>query len=313
MLGKQYESKLQETKLDSLYYLACDKENPRQRMYQALYEAQALEARAVVRELEGLGVEPILFKGTEVTARCDKGRAVGERHDVDLLVQADEIWKAEKVLFGRGYIKGDYDRANRRWVAVEHRRRLRHELGAYELWPFRVGVPVQGLDDATMELVRGNRLFVVEEDDVFVPVKMDVHHNILFDFDAAPLRDRTVESGIGVGLAPSPADHLWFLIFRYYGEVTVGHQRSLRPFVAIAGLIADPGVDWEVFLGIAVATKSCAPCYYWLRFFQSIGVATIPKFVVRGLKGRLEESSRNWGWQVERLFEVEHALPAELS
>lgn len=308
--GARCESDLARKRIDSLYFVECDVSHARQRVYEALWEAQAREARAVIDELSALGVTPLLFKGAEIGARYDRGRTVCERGDVDLLVSRDAIWKTKKILYGRGYMPGLYRPDTRECVSVDHFIQTRHELQAYEVVPFRRPVIVEGLDEDALIEARQNKYFRVQEDGAAAAfVKIDVHHNILFNFDCRSFVSRSVRSGFGQGQALCPADHLWFLIHRYYGEAAIGYKRGLRGLVWIASIISDPEVDWDLLVRTAVELRATSPCLYWLTFFRSIGASAVPEDVLLELGRYQARSERNWGWQLERWFEIEEPFP----
>lgn len=310
--GDRHVSALVRKRIDSLYFVACEVNHPRQRLYQALWDVQVREARRIIAAICELGVEPVVIKGVEVGARYDRHAAVGERADIDLLVGCDELWKVKNVLYGHGYMQGHYQRETRTWVPVEHLQQLRHETAGYELWPFRRAFAVTELDDAVVDEARRNANFCVEDDVVLAFVKFDVHHNVLFDFDVLPLFERSIPGGLGVGRALCPADHLWFSIVRYYFEVATGRKRALRGLAWIAPMVRDPDVDWSLLVRTAIDHRATAPCWYWLTLFRQLGARTIPDTVLHELAAHHGDSHRNWGWQFERLLELEPEFPARL-
>jgi hypothetical protein len=313
--GSMHESTVHDKNIDGLYFLTCNVEHPRQRLYQAQWNAQLSETRAVIAELNQLGVDPIVFKSLEIGARYDCGRPTGLRADVDLLVPLDALWNVRKVMYGRDYVHGVYRHTTRDWSVVDPREAARHEARAYELWPLCKAIEVVGLDDQVVEEAKRHPLaFCVQGDKVLTFVDFDFHHNILFNFDVATRVARCVPSALGIGRALAPADHLWFLIHRHYAEAAMEEWQwqGPKPLVSIAPMVADPSVDWDVIVASAVEQKSTWPTLAWLTFFYKLGATSVPERVLADLRCRVGCGARNWGWQLGRLFDIEEPFPDSL-
>jgi hypothetical protein len=203
-----------------------------------------------------------------------------------------------------------YNRDTRQWGYVDHYTVLRHESSSYELVPFVKPVVVDTTDaEMLAEASHTRGPFIVEDGRLLVFVVFDVHHNFLFKFDVAPVFESSVPSALGVGRAPSPADHLWFAIHRYYYEVGMGHIKSPRVLALIAGMVNDPAIDWDRVVSNAIKQNATAPCWYWLTLFRSLGASGIPREAVDQLRAHHAASDRNWGWQIARLFELDESVP----
>jgi hypothetical protein len=313
--ASMHESALRDRNIDGLYFLACNVDHPRRRLYQAQCDAQVAETRAVIADLNQLGVDPIVFKSLEIGARYDRGRATGLRADVDLLVPLDALWNVRKVMYGRDYVHGIYRHRTRDWSVVDPREALRHEAKAYELWPLRKAIEVVGLDDQVVEEAKRHPgAFCVQDDKVLIFVAFDFHHNILFNFDIATRIARSVPSALGIGRALAPADHLWFSIHRHYSEAAMEEWQwqGPRPLVTVAPIVADASVDWDVVIASAVEQKSTWPTLAWLTFFYKLGATSVPERVLADLRRQVGCGARNWGWQLGRLFDVEEPFPDSL-
>jgi hypothetical protein len=311
--GQRHFTDLSRKLLDSLYLVTCELDHPKQRMYQALWDAQRAEAREVVTELVGLGIDAVAFKGVEIGARYDRGRAIGMRADVDLLVPREALWTARQVLSRRGYVQGSYRPETRDWGYMDPIAAAQYEATHYELLPFAKAIPVDGLDAAACDQARNSRQFCVHEDVTLALVMFDVHHNLSMNFDPGPVLERRVPSALGVGSALCAADHLWFMIQRHYTEVAMGIGRELLPLASIAAIVRDPDVDWSLLLRNAQEHRAIAACYYWLTFFQRIAPGAVPSVVLDELRRHRHESPRDWGWQLGPLFDIEEPFPVQLS
>jgi hypothetical protein len=306
--GAEHEAELFDRGIDGLYFAACDVEHPRWRVYQALRSTQIAEARLIIEDLKKHGRDAAVLKSIEIGARYP-GALSGSCGDIDLLISADGLWDAEKVLYGRGYARCNYDAAGAR-RDLEPRETYRRQAMGYELMPFSKCVPIESLDEGVLARAgRGRNPIRIHDGAVLAIVYFDIHHNILFDFDVAPLLARTVASALGTGRTLCPADHLWFLIHRHYFEVAVGWETMIRVLAPIAAIANDPAVEWTLVIRNAVDQNAAAPCLYWLTFFRRLGAPRVPDGVLEELRSHLRTSDRRWGWQLERLFDLDEPFP----
>lgn len=295
--------------IDGLYYAFGDIDSPRQRAFQALLDAQLRETHLLLRELQQIGVDPVIVKGLEIATRYDDCRAVVERGDVDLLVSPDELFKTKELLYRLGYSQGAYVPELRQWGYPDHFETIKYELSTYELVGFSKAFRLEGLDESVRAEARTIPEFCVHDDTTLVFVKFDIHHNLFRNFDLRHFMGRVVPSALELGKSLSPADHLWFLIHRYYSEASVGHKKSLRALIAIASIVRDANVNWSVLLENAVEQNTAHSCFYWLTFFRNIGALSVPEETLEQLRRHHLRSARNLGWQLERFFDAELEFP----
>lgn len=311
--GRAHEAVLARKDVDGLYFSTCDPDHPLQRLYDVLWRTQLSEARAVLAALEDRGVDVMVFKGVEAGARYRPAHGFYVCTDVDLLVPRAALRIADELLVARGYAQQTYPSAAQGWTDVDPVEAFRFAAAGYELMPFVRRVAVEGVDPACLAVAaRVPKMFRVRRDVLDVTVSFDVHHNVLFNFEVAPLRARAVAGALGAGRAFSPADHLWFLIHRYYFEVATGSLSAPRVLAPIAALANDPAVDWAVVTRNAVEQNATAPLLYWLGFLRQLGARRIPDAVLDELRACHADSERNFGWQVGRLFDRVEAFPANV-
>jgi hypothetical protein len=308
--GYEHLPDLVRKRIDGLYFLTLGVDHPLQRLYQVYWDVQERETRAVLAELQELSVEAAVIKGLELGARYDRCRPVGLRADVDLLLPVAELWKAKKVLYGRGYVNGVYLPAFRAFGHDDPREVGQFEAVHYELMPFRRAYRVE-LDEEERELARRfTGYFHIHDDESLAIAEFDVHHGLMEGLDISAMRERLVPSALGIGRALAPADHLWFTLHRYYVEVATGSKRNLRPLAWIAPMVADPQVDWDLVVAHALAQESTAPCFYWLSFFEHIAPGAVPAAVLDRLRAGHLESRRDLGWQLGKLFDTIDGPPS---
>jgi hypothetical protein len=311
--GAPHLEELRRRGIDSLYFAACDPEHPRQRMYQVLWRAQRGEAQVVLESIQRHGAEVVVFKGIEVGARYRPSHGLYRSADIDLLATGAGLPVAEHVLYERGYRHRSWVYEEQAWNDIEPRALAQFRASAYELGQYMTEVRIEDIDPECRAMMRDYpRHFRVEGRGAHVAVCFDVHRNILFNFDVAPLWARAVPSALGVGGAFCPGDHLWFLIHRYYFEVASGSLSELRVLAPIAAVVNDPAVDWSLVLRNAVEFNATAPFLYWLTFFQRLGAPGISTQLLEQLRAHHARSQRNWGWQLGRLFETEEPFPENI-
>lgn len=310
--GRRHEAVLFRKHLDSLYFVTCEIDHPRQRLYQALWDIQVAEASDVIAELAELEATPIAFKGLEIGTRYDRGRAIGLRGDVDLLMPRDALWTVRHVLSRRGYVQGAYRPETRDWGYMDPIAAAQWEASHYELLPFVKAIPIAKLDDAARAEGKRFNEICVHDDVTLALAAFDIHHNVFANFDPSHLMMRSVPGAIGVGRALCVADHLWFTIHRHYTEVAMGIESTLRILAAIAPMVSDPTMDWDILIHNAVEQRSTSACFYWLSFFHKLAPATVPASVLTRLRSRNRATERDWGWQLGRLFEIEEPFPDQL-
>jgi hypothetical protein len=307
-----HERELSRRGIVSLYYILGDIDSPRQRAFQALWDAQARETRLLLQEFKGIGVEPTIIKGLEIGTRYDDGRAVGARGDVDLLVPPQDLFKTKQLLYRLGYTQGSYVAELREWGYPDYFDTIRYESSSYELAGFTKAFRLDDLDEAARAEARTIPGFCVHDDTTLVFVTFDIHHNLFRNFELRRFMERTVPSALGIGKALSPADHLWFLIHRYYSEASIGLEWSLRSLIAIAPVVRDVDVNWATLVENALEQKAPSPCFYWLTFFRTLGALSVPEETLEQLREGHLRSERNWGWQLERFFEMQPEFPHRL-
>jgi hypothetical protein len=254
----------------------------------------------------------VTFKGLELGVRYRPAHGFYAAADVDLLVPKSGLPRAAQVLYEQGYTHRKYSHEAQEWLEVAADDVAAFNAHAYELMQFMKATRVEGLDAdclAAMSELPGR--FSVCEGAVFAAVCFDVHSNLLFNIDVGPHWERSVVSALGIGRTFCAADHLWFLIHRYYFEVATGALSELRVLAPIAAMIGDPEIDWALLVRNAVEFNATAPLYYWLTFFHRLGAPGVSMDVLRELRSHQGRSQRDWGWQLARLLHVVETFPAD--
>jgi hypothetical protein len=301
---------LHRARIDSLYYLASDTTAVEQRIYDKIGRAQRDAAAHLLGEFDREETPCVLFKGTELNARYFEGHAMHLSLDVDLLVARHDVQIAKKVLYGAGYRQGDVDPETLQLndADVVEVAALEHEH--YELFPFKKVIDIQ-VDPEEAACVRSlkKRIVWMSEERCRVLLEVDVHHNVAVNVEPEPLFERAVPSALGAGLTLSAADHLWFTASRYYTEVAVHGKDHLRDFAFLVAHLARSIVDWDVVLAAATQYENRPALYYYLTFVDSLAGRRIPGEVLRELEPLRGPRSKDYGWQLAKLFRVMDPSP----
>ena len=285
--------------VDSLHYLACEPEAPRQRLYDAVWEVQRAALAGVLAALEADGVPALVFKGAETVPKRYGSRALGFMADVDVLVPRADAARARELLFGLGYTQSAYDAAAGRLVRHDVAAVAEQERSHYELMPFSRLDPAAAAVHAELE---GWEPLVERHGERHVVVTVDVHHAIATDVPSDELFERAEPSALGRGLTLSPADQLWVLGARYWTEVSQHRKTSLRDLAYLAPLVADPDLDWNVVVDAAARHELRSSLYYAVAFLGTLTGREASADVLEELSPLHGSRYRDCGWQVGKLF-----------
>ncbi len=303
---------LRSKQIDSLYYLAVDPDHPIQRVYDKTWRAQREAATQLVQALARADVRPVLFKGVELLNSAFDGRGLGFLNDVDVLVERRALERVNQILYAGGYRHANV--RDGRLVDLdidetECKRGMMH----YELAPFAKLAPLE-LDAEERAAAREIEAWplVGGEQGFSVVLEIDVHFSVALDVAPDGLFERVVPSAIAGAYSLEAADHLWLVTCRHYNEVAVHGKRTLRDLVYIATLLARGGIRWNLVLEAAAKYEIRPALYYVWSYLAAVAGRTLaPHGVLAACDPRMGSRSRDWGWQLPKLFDEIDPLPIE--
>lgn len=262
---------LRERQIDSLLFFRQAGDQPQQRLYNFIWTTQRQWCIAAVSALAAAGVRAIVFKGAEFFERHFAPEAVGIMHDIDLLVEMEQIPDALDILKQLGF------RQDVVWPDGRGTRpRSPEELNAflarhYELAPLVLLHPIG--DSWTKPEVWP---MVRVEGELFLAVYIDLHFGVAINIPGAPFFDRAEASVFRHGLTMCAADHLWFVASRLYSECAFHGKVSLRDLAYLVALVRKTSIAWDV-VEDAAARYSLGPLlYYVLTFLQRLTGINVP-------------------------------------
>jgi hypothetical protein len=307
---EEVRSFLRSRNIDSLLALSSGNTDARQTAYDTVWQHQLRALRQVVEALTGSGVRTLIFKGGELIPRHFPGHSLGFMGDGDILVGRDRIETVKSVLYGLGFRHAVFDTAHGIVRDRDVREVAETELRHYELASFVRTVEVTEPEVVTAARAHHAHPLYALGDRAVILTAIDVHHNVALDADPAPLFDRAVPSGLGVGETLSSADHVWLNLSRYYNEVAIHGGCSLRPFAYTLPEIAAGQVAWDVVEQMAEELALGPTLSYFLRFCDQVAPGRIPSDTLAAVHRSSDSRVRDWGWQLAKLFDFQEAFPA---
>ena len=300
-------------KIDSLLYLGYSLKSPIQNVYDTVWGIQNKWLNILVNRLIESSVSPIIFKGGELLNAYYRSRALGCLADLDILVDRKDLGVAKQCLYSMGFRQSTLDRGSETLVDLDILDIARIESTHYELAPFSKFEEIE-LEEEEFKCAQKNQPYPLQIIDgkCFVIVQFDIHHRVASDIESDGFFKRAIPSALGCGLTMSPADQIWFMTSRYYNEVAIHGKRSLRDFAYLAPIISRSDISWDIVLSAARIYELRPSLYYYLSFLDKLAGNIIPSEVFDELLPSKGIRSRDWGWQLSKLFDEIDPFPLEL-
>ena len=298
---------LRARKIDSLHYRLFDDQNPMQQHYRAVWQVQREAFARVSEQFAAAGIAHLVFKGAALTSALLDDEPLGMMGDADFLVEESALMQAHDILRDAGFAGGLVDVRTGQLVPRPPGQLPAHE---FELHPMLMMVEYPlGIDDSVLPEVLRGPLWRVEGGGFVVSVEIDLHFGLAIDIEGEDfLARRRTSSGSGWPM-PAPADHLWFLTSRYYVETALHGKNSLREFAYIAGLIERQVIEWDLVVAAATKWGLYSSVYYFLRFAREVLGCSVPDEVTEAVAPTLSRRTRDYGWQLGKLFDGIEPLP----
>lgn len=309
--GRQFLSELRSRKIDGLYLLCKQNNSEWLSIYNKVWAIQKTALNDTCKELELLGLCPLVIKGAEHIDALFQGKPISLIFDVDILIPYSEIELTKVALHSIGYRQSVFDDENNQYIDRDLKTIAKMELDHYELAPFSKAIPFD-LSVAERELIGESNFYPIRfiDDIPVVIIDIDIHHKVAYDVESEILFSRACKSKTGVGGTLSPEDHLWITCSRYYTEVAQHGKRSLRDLAYITAMLQIENFDWDYVLTVAKEYDIYASLYYLLSFIKSINPrANIPDNILQQLAPTNGKRMRDWGWQLGVLFDRVEPCP----
>ena len=301
-------------KVDSLYYIDGAKPAVTQEFYDKVWRVQRRETIAVLTALKDAGLKPLVFKGAEFVEAFFNPHCINVLADTDLLVPRSQIPRVKPVLFVLGYRQAYFCPTQRQLLDRDVADVASIEGSHYELAPFTKLLPLELTIEEVEIAKEWNRppIWTIG-DRGFVAVEFDVHHAVATDIESDQFFERAVASSFPNAWTLCAADHVWFTITRLYTEVALHGKISLRDFSYLVPLLERQTIDWAVVLDAAKKFHVEPPLFYYLSFLSQLVPGKVPATLLNDLTPLSSERQRDWGWQLEKLFEMVSKMPVEVT
>jgi hypothetical protein len=220
--------------------------------------------------------------------------------DVDLLLPRSDMNRARRVLSAAGFRQAYFEPAQGELVDRDLADIARIEAVHYEMAPFLKIEPLGQVSPEFAQMARERDRNPVRKhnDELFLVIELDIHHNLAADIEADGFFERSVPSCHGVGRTLSAADHLWCILTRHYAETALHGKRSLRPLAYAAPLISAEQMNWDIVGKVAAELELGATLYYYLATLDRLAPGHVPRELLHGLHPSRSSRARDWGWQL---------------
>lgn len=294
---------LRRRRIDSIVDFALERQTPKQRLYQRLWDFQKDCLEAAIGALRCSGVDFLVFKGGEFVERYFASRPIGMLYDVDLLIHRKEVGETKRALFRAGFRQGVFQKEKSAFLDRDVSEVAQLELNHYELAPFAACKEIDLPDDefSIAEAYNEFPIWTVGRKAFFV-TEVDVHHGVSMDIAGSEFFKRSIPSAFTSARTLSVADHIWFTTSRYYTEVALHNKRSARDFLYLRAMLSTEEVDWESMISSVEEYAIRPAVYYYLQFLDRIGPSCVPSDIFEKLKPE-PGSTRDWGWMLHTIFD----------
>ncbi len=295
---------LKQKKIDSLYYLHYDPENQQQLLYQTVWDIQKKYLEQVLTALTAAGIEVIVFKGAEFINRYYDNNPLSFVNDVDLLIRKDQVSAAQRVFYESGFYHGIIDDETLDYKLLDISDIASVILGHYELPPLNkpIEMKLSRQQQKLLEGLENHPIWSAGGRHIVFP-EFDVHYQVSTDIVSDELFTRSVPSSFKGVSTLNHADTIWFTMARFYNEVALHNKNSLRDFAYILPVLRTETINWEQFLKSVHEYELYAGVFYFLSFCNFLSHQSVPAEVLNELSKGVRTGNRDWGWQLEKLFD----------
>lgn len=266
----------------------------------------------VLDELIRHQIEVVVLKGVDLDLAVYPPEISRFMEDMDLMVRGPDLPMVEETFERLGFRQGRLEKQDLVVKPLAKAEKEALESSHFELLPYFKIVSVPELKPLLpvieKYLLDFERLIVVD-DDVYLAVASDVHHNLATHFDIRHIwKDlRTIDLPGGHSLlGQSFSDMLWFLAVRVYHEVALHNQKAMRQFVdslAVAHRRASE-VDWHRVMEMAEEYKLHPSLFFVFWHINELIGPTVPDWVVESCNPSNVDIDRShdWGDLMPKMF-----------
>ena len=310
-ISEQQLLQLKRAKIDSLLYRHLSPLSPMQSAYNKVWALQRSCLASVIGELDQSGTEIMIYKGAEYVERFFDSIPVGLMQDLDVIVPMDRVDSVKETLRGLGFRQADLHTGTFELVERDIAEIAQYEQNSYELFAFSKVVRFSLSDhERQAEALWVQPPVWVQGDEAVLLLTIDVHNSISNDIQPDFFWQRRTQSAFCQAFALDPTDQLWVNALRYYFEIAV-HETThrLRDLAYMARLMAHHNVDWSVIVEVAEQLEIRPALFYVLSYLARLCNKELPADVLAELAPSKGARTRDFGWQVHKLFGEVSEMP----
>ncbi|MCL6592133.1 MAG: nucleotidyltransferase family protein [Firmicutes bacterium] len=222
--------------------------------------------------------------------------------DIDLLIKPEQFQQFDELMQGCGYSQR-ISLEKGVLYSIEPDEINNSELSHYEYSPYLKVVEIPELnpyiDFINVYLLHGHPSFLIENNQVYLGLKIDPHHNLSFDIQVEDIWAAPQPFMIDDVVCQALSNEVfgWFIPARFYHEVMVFANHRLKLLADFIAFLSVKNVNYSTVL--AMAEKYCLQpsLYYVYWFIKDFIELYIPDDFIAALDQSISmsESYRDWG------------------
>lgn len=300
-----------------IYGLACIGAAPASSLftlYHKVWFAQREALLSLVAEFTCRGLDVLIYKGAETTERYFGSQPVCLRGDIDLLVRPAQLARVKAMMLECGFVQADYDTENYRLIPLTPEQLESTERGRYNLRSFArlIDIPLTPAELAlgprwlTPVSLRAGHATLVLGIDISVGLDQKIGSDEMFH--------RSRASVFAGARALSEEDHVWYTATLFYLQTFLNKEQ--HKLTQLADLIATIGncgdrIDWAQLAALGQRYGGLPALYYPIAYIDRlIGGGAVPVEALHALQPVHGSRSRDYGWQIAKLFGGVDEFPA---
>jgi Uncharacterised nucleotidyltransferase len=301
-------------KIYGLAFIGAAQATPLFALYRKVWLAQRAALQSLVAELASRGLDVLIYKGAETTERHYGSHPVCLRGDIDLLVRPGQLAGVKAAMTECGLVQADYDTENCRLIPLTPEQLESTERGRYNLRSFAslIDIPLTSEERAlgprwlTPVSLRAEHATLVLGIDISIGLDQKIGSDEMFD--------RSRASVFAGARTLSEEDHVWYTATLFYLQTFLNKQQ--HKLTQMADLIATIGnhgdrIDWAQVVALGQRHGGLPALYYPIAYIDRlIGGGAVPGAALDALQPVHGSRSRDYGWQIAKLFGRVDEFPA---
>jgi hypothetical protein len=273
---------------------------------------QFRELPNIISVFRARNIDYVLMKGIALSVLAYPDPLLRPMQDIDVMVRAKDVWRAQKALYQAGYRHGVFNPQDGRFTHLFRTitsRSLQFKHALHSLTKVIVRptpVPPEQIPYSWRK--RQIKSFSNADGTILLPIFLDVHFNLSVGLDVADVWRGVAERSVLGHLVPvqSPTTILWFTCARLYSEAFQHCTLKLQMFGDVDALLRrfQNEIDWAELLLIGNKYELTPALFYVLEQARRLLGSPVPERVTSLLKPNSLgiPLANDWGDVIPRLL-----------